>query len=142
MCELPLRRERLTGSLHQGVLVDGPMTSDQTRARCLVHRVVRYTAVATLAAILASRMAAAPIARQSPPRDGARTLQSWVNAVTTHVPGELDDPATAIAPWSFAELVAVFPELRNRSGTDRSQLIERGLVLHADIAILNRNTSG
>lgn len=118
------------------------MSSDQTQARRLVHRVVRYTAVATLAALLASRMAVAPIAGQSQPREGARTFQSWVNAVTTHVPGELDEPATAIAPWSFAELVAVFPELRNRSWTDRSQLIERGLVLHADIAILNRNASG
>ncbi len=118
------------------------MTSDQTHARRLADRVVRYAAVAMLAAVLASRMDAAPIARQSQPREASRTFQSWINAVTAHVPGELDEPATRVAPWSFAELIAVFPELRNLSWTDRSRLIEQGLVLHADIAILNRNNSG
>src|SRR6187401_740531 len=118
------------------------MTSDQTHATRLVHRVVRYAAVAMLAAVLASRMAAAPIARQSLPREASRTLQSWIDAVTTHVPGDLDEPATRVAPWSFADLTAVSSALRNLPWTDRSRLIERGLVLHSDIAVLNRNNSG
>jgi tetratricopeptide (TPR) repeat protein len=81
---------------------------------------------------------AAPIDEQSP----THTYQTWFDAVTTHVPGESDEAAARIAPWSFTDLVGVLSELRNGTWTDRTRLIERGLVLHADIAILNRDNTG
>ena len=79
---------------------------------------------------------------------GAAPAQSvdyptWLEAVETHAPGANDQAATRLATWSrddLDDLVAAFwrQPLRN----DQLRLLERALILHADIAILNRNLRG
>ena len=68
---------------------------------------------------------------------------NWLEAVETHVPGEPDRAVTRLATWSRGELddvVAAFgrPPLRN----DQLRLLERALVLHTDVAVLNRDARG
>jgi len=68
---------------------------------------------------------------------------NWLEAVETHVPGARDEAVTRLAVWSRGELddlVSAFwqPPPRN----DQLRLLERALVLHADIAILNRDVRG
>jgi len=71
-------------------------------------------------------------------RDG----QAWLDAVRSHVPGERDEAVEQLAPWSLAELQSAARILSRQPDTDRLQLIERALVLHSDVAILNRDING
>jgi hypothetical protein len=68
---------------------------------------------------------------------------NWIEAVETHVPGQPDEAVKRLALWSGGELADVIsafgrPPVRN----DQLRILERALVLHADIAILNRDVRG
>jgi tetratricopeptide (TPR) repeat protein len=77
------------------------------------------------------------------PRSTRRDWQAWLDAVNTHVPGERDDAVARLAPWSRDELEsAVFGTLRRQRPASQLGIVERGLVLHADIAVLNRTARG
>src|SRR5262245_66249896 len=87
-------------------------------------------------------MVVAPGAQVSPPSRAPRDARTWLDAVRTHVPGQRDAPVEQIAPWSKSELDAVLGPLSREPATERLRLVERALVLHADIAMLNRTQSG
>ena len=73
--------------------------------------------------------------------DAALKMDAWTAAVTAHVPGKDDAPIAAIAPWTRGDLWAMFGELR-RQGRDDNDLLKRGALLHADIAITRRTEVG
>ncbi len=87
---------------------------------------------------------------------GIEHLRQWLHAVDGHQPGTLDEPALAISSWSMAEMSAVLTtfkkaltelsdqqlgqlpgltpdEVRRR---DASRILQRGALLHADVAML------
>src|SRR5262245_1022021 len=100
---------------------------------------VRVPAVVTTAFVLA--IVVVQGAQVSPPRM-PRDARTWLDAVRTHVPGQRDAPVEQIAPWSKPELDAVLNALSREPGSERLRLVERALVLHADIAMLNRTPNG
>jgi tetratricopeptide (TPR) repeat protein len=118
------------------------MRSGQTRA----VRFVRCTALPVLVATLVARLAALPFAQVSQPRDAPRDWQSWIDAVRTHAPGELDEPVARVAPWSRAELQSVLAAMRRETRSEpqagQLRLVERALMLHADVAFLHRLPDG
>jgi tetratricopeptide (TPR) repeat protein len=94
-----------------------------------------------LLTILICLPATAPVARQQTAGEPPRDWSAWLAAVNAHVPGERDDAVTAIAPWSLDELDALLPEVPKQPDQG-VRLVERGLVLHMDIALMHRNAAG
>lgn len=66
----------------------------------------------------------------------------WRDAVATHAPGQRDAPLVRIAQWNGRDLDEVSGPLSRLGPEQRTPLIERALVLHADIATLNRTSGG
>jgi len=94
--------------------------------------------------VLAVAIAATvPVVAQGPiPASPAATrLAAWTGAVTTHTPGRDDAAVERLAQWTGSELSSMLRELRKR-GSDLNDLLKRGAVLHADIAILRRSAAG
>src|SRR5262245_42754831 len=102
-----------------------PMTSAMTRAVLLVT--------------VLHLSAAAPRANAPQSHD----YPNWLEAVETHVPGENDEAVKRLSLWSRGELDDVVPAFWRLPGrNDQLRLLERALVLHADVAILNRDLRG
>jgi tetratricopeptide (TPR) repeat protein len=74
----------------------------------------------------------------------ARGIDAWIGAVTSHVPAARDDAAIDIARWSRDDLDAVSEalDLRQPDEATRLHTVTRALVLHMDIAMLNRTVRG
>lgn len=72
----------------------------------------------------------------------APNWETWLNAVTTHTPGQLDDAVRRVAPWSLDRLKPLLNRLDRRDPVALTRTIERALLLHTDIAVLNRVTNG
>jgi tetratricopeptide (TPR) repeat protein len=89
-----------------------------------------------LAAWLVLLTASVPGAAQS------GDLAAWTAAVRAHTPGARDESVSGLAPWKLEELAALLPAIGVMDWSERTRLIERALILHADIAILNRDNSG
>ena len=82
---------------------------------------------------------AAAFTSQAP---GPHSYQSWAGAVNAHTPGARDEAVSRIAPWSLDELDGVQIDLAREPLAERVRITARALVLHADIAILHRESSG
>jgi tetratricopeptide (TPR) repeat protein len=82
--------------------------------------------------------AAAPHASASSqrPADPAsdRRPGAWIAAVRAHQPGRSDDALVRIAAWRQAEVERILPQVA--AEPDAARLLARGLVLHADIGIV------
>jgi tetratricopeptide (TPR) repeat protein len=70
----------------------------------------------------------------------ARSPEAWLAAARAHTPGERDASLTALMQWPRDETFAAI-DRAGRSDTDAG-VLARGLVLHTDIAILERVTGG
>jgi hypothetical protein len=91
-----------------------------------------------------------PAAGQTPPREekgktervtlafAEKRVGDWTNAVRTHAAGTLDEPLKTIASWPPEHVDLV---LRLVSPTpNAARMLMRGLVLHTDIAIAERDS--
>jgi tetratricopeptide (TPR) repeat protein len=70
-----------------------------------------------------------------------RTWKEWAEAARTHVPGQLDAAARTLAGWTRAELLGAVAALPGNS-PDAHQIVGRAIVLHVDIAIGHRSSTG
>lgn len=70
-------------------------------------------------------------------RQEDKDARAWLEAVRTHEPGLLDDPAREIAAWPWERLSPVFDRIRNTSGDN----LLKAAGLYLDISIhLSRST--
>jgi tetratricopeptide (TPR) repeat protein len=67
---------------------------------------------------------------------------TWLEAVENHTLGEHDQAVTRLATWSGRELEDVVAAFWRQPRNDVLRLLERALVLHTDIAVLNRDVRG
>ncbi len=85
----------------------------------------------------------------------SKALETWLWAVSHHVPGQEDRAVELLAPWFGRELEGVLSELepyvddrkpRWRVGwstrEDAEAALERAAVLHAEIAAFHRTVHG
>lgn len=70
----------------------------------------------------------------------AQSPENWLAAARTHTPGEPDASLTTVMRWSRDATFAAI-DAAGRSDTD-VRVLARGLILHTDIAILERASSG
>jgi len=90
-----------------------------------------------LAVAMSSAVLASP---QAPPEPDWHKLNvgGWLAAAKAHVPGKADEPALAVAAWSTSGTRnTVERAIRDKAGPD---VLAKGLVLHTDIAILERTS--
>lgn len=66
----------------------------------------------------------------------------WLEAVETHVPGELDAPLLGVAQWSRGDFDGLLPPFSRHPVGDRARIVDRAVVLHTDIAMLHRTQWG
>jgi hypothetical protein len=105
------------------------MIAGQTLVRVLRPPVVAVVVFSTV------RAAVLPIVQ-------SHDFPTWVEAVETHVPGARDQAVERPTVWSGAELGEVVAAFWRSVRNDQIELLQRALVLHADIAILNRDERG
>ena len=94
---------------------------------------LRLPVAAALCAAMALP-ASAIRAQSSERRPGA-----WIAAVRAHQPGRGDAPLAAIAAWTSDEIARVLPAAGGEP--DAARVLAKALVLHTDIAILQRSRS-
>lgn len=94
--------------------------------------------VAASAAVAAASARAQESDAESPPRDFA----AWFAAVSTHLPGQRDEPLLRIVPWLEGELETAMRGLSSQRVEARPAIVQRALVLHVDIAMLHRTHRG
>ncbi len=107
------------------------------------RRSTTLRAPALALALIASVTVAVPVA-VSFQDVRARTFEVWLDAVTTHVPAARDEATVEIARWSRQDLDSVLDALARRQPDEaiRVRTVSRALVLHMDIALLNRTLTG
>jgi hypothetical protein len=96
---------------------------------------VRPGSVMTLAFVLGGAMLAAA---QLPKEPDWRILNvgGWLAAAKAHVPGKADEPALAVAAWSDSGTRSTVERaIKDKAAPD---VLAKGLVLHTDIAIMER----
>lgn len=75
-----------------------------------------------------------------------RDWKTWLAAVDAHVPGQRDTPLTAVSQWSRGDLEALLApasaDLWRVTPEEQRRRVERALLLHTDIAVLNRTANG
>jgi len=71
-----------------------------------------------------------------------RAWPTWLAAVNAHVPGTRDEAVTRLGPWSRSVLDSVLPALARQPPDEQLRLVGRALILHTDIAMLNRTAMG
>ncbi len=93
---------------------------------------------------LAIFVVAATHAQHAELSPNARDVDTWVRAVTQHVPGQHDEAVAYLARWATADLEALLPALVQIAPDEkvRAALVRRALILHADVAMFNRTTTG
>jgi hypothetical protein len=99
---------------------------------------MRNLAVA-FACVLAST---GPAAQERSDGDRRRDPQAWLDAVQSHTPGVRDAAVIAIGPWSLGELDRAAGFHTRLRQPNELNVVVRALVLHADIAMLNREAGG
>jgi tetratricopeptide (TPR) repeat protein len=72
----------------------------------------------------------------------ARDWPVWLHAVTTHTPGERDAAVARLSQWTRHDLDRVLPRVSQLEADERSRVVSRALVLHADVAIFSRTSTG
>jgi hypothetical protein len=78
-------------------------------------------------------------ARQS---DDARDWTAWLEAVTTHTPGQRDASVGRVSTWTREQVEDVLPLVSRLPPDERVRVLSRALALHADIALFSRTTTG
>jgi hypothetical protein len=73
---------------------------------------------------------------------GARDADTWMRAVAIHVSGQRDEPVAHLARWARADLDDLLPVVSKLDEAVRARLVQRALVLHTDVALLNRTITG
>jgi tetratricopeptide (TPR) repeat protein len=101
----------------------------------VISRVAAALAVSALAVSL-------PAAQEPAGRATLPNWDAWFHAISTHEPGERDQAVTDIAPWSLRDLQLVLQNVPRLFTADQLGVVVRGVVLHADIAILHRVPGG
>jgi tetratricopeptide (TPR) repeat protein len=95
------------------------------------------TALVLLA--LGTAIAATPRAQA---RADARDWPAWLDAVTTHRPGDRDAAVARVSQWTRDDLDRVQPMVSQLEADERSRVVSRALVLHTDVAIFGRTSTG
>jgi tetratricopeptide (TPR) repeat protein len=98
----------------------------------------RFAAAAAVTLLVVSL----PAAQQPEPRGARPGWDVWLNAIHTHEPGVRDRAVEDVAPWSMNDLQVALESVAHQSPAAQLRVVTRGLVLHADIAILHRVDDG
>jgi tetratricopeptide (TPR) repeat protein len=93
------------------------------------------TPVAGAATLVAVIVGAMPVQAPRAPTDPRAIKAAWIDAVSAHLPGQLDASALTIARWPPETMSIV---IDHATGSDVA-VLAKGLVLHTDIAIAERN---
>jgi hypothetical protein len=80
-----------------------------------------------------------PRARVGAQAPAAHDARAWLDAVETHVPGRRDAAVDSIATWDQRQLAAA---LSDAGREVPAAMLERALILHTDIAISHRLSTG
>ncbi len=88
---------------------------------------------------LVSALVVAPAAQQpAEPRD----WPAWLGAVTSHAPGERDASVQRLSRWTRADLDRIISAVSRLAPEERTRVVSRALVLHTDVALFSRTTTG
>lgn len=82
------------------------------------------------------------VARGAQTGPNARDWPAWHEAVMTHAPGRRDAAVDRLSQWTRGEVDRMLAAVSRLPPDERAPVVARALVLHTDVAVFNRTTTG